>query len=364
MAGSMAGPRETPVRASIAVVALAASGCTYDFDAPFADEAASQSAGQGGAASGSTGASVGQGGEGNDGEDCENGVDDDADGAIDCADDACLAAGYICAPAAPAGFEGPVALVRGAPDVEPTCGGAFPEEVVAGGLGSLDAEPPACAACTCGTPDIACAAALSWFADAACGTELDAIEVASGGCVELSSGDVAAAIASSATPTGSCTATGGQPEHEPATFETSAKLCAAPLGAGCTGGVCVTRPDAPFDAQLCVYRSGVGDCSAAGPFTVALEMHGSVDDQRECTPCTCGAITGATCAGTTTIYRNNASCNGTSVVLAHDDGCASAESIRSYETALAPSGGSCAADGGDAEGDAFATDPITLCCLP
>ena len=269
------------------------SACTYDFDAPFAggETTSSQTGGDGGeggegsptstASSSPTSTGTGDaGGSRPNAEACDNGVDDDEDGDVDCADDACTEAGYACAPAAPEGFEGPVALVRGAPGVQPTCGGAFPDELVSGGLGALTADAPRCTACECGPPvGLTCSAQLSWYADVACTVETGSTPVSSAGCVDAPDVDIAAASASVATAQGGpCAPTGGAPDFAAATFEQSAKLCATAGGAGCAEGVCLKPPGAPFDAQLCVVRVGAGDCADAGPFTEAFVIGPEVRD--------------------------------------------------------------------------------------
>ena len=56
---------------------------------------------------------AGDGGDGcaNNVEDCTNGIDDNCNGAIDCADEACITAGFTCTPPwAASGWKGPVAL--------------------------------------------------------------------------------------------------------------------------------------------------------------------------------------------------------------------------------------------------------------
>src|SRR5688572_7668808 len=90
--------------ATLASLSAGIAACTYDFDAPFA--AGDSGGGAGGSGPGTPTTGV-QGGEAADGEACDNGVDDDLDGAIDCADTECSVAGFACVPAAPAGYQGP-----------------------------------------------------------------------------------------------------------------------------------------------------------------------------------------------------------------------------------------------------------------
>src|SRR5689334_5880623 len=79
--------------------------------------------------------------EGGDGEDCTNGVDDNDDGLIDCADPGC--SGYACVSVIPMGWQGYVALYDGPAAKDPGCGGDFPRSVFTG-TGSLVNSPAKC----------------------------------------------------------------------------------------------------------------------------------------------------------------------------------------------------------------------------
>lgn len=370
--------RSTPaVVASALLVALGPAACTYDFDAPFGE------AGQGGASStgggagtpASSGTGDGAGGPGGGppgGEACDNGVDDDDDGAVDCADDACTGAGFACAPTVPEGFDGPVALVRATDGAAPACGGAFPDQVLQGGVGALHAPTATCSPCTCGSPDGgACTTSVALFADGSClfpaqPASLGVVFTGASGC-EDSPDPLAVGGARAAVPIvdgGACAPGGGVPSLEEASFDDAVALCARPAGEGCDGAACLPAVEAPFDGGLCVWREGAGGCAAAGPYSIAVELHRGVDDARGCTACTCGDPEGVTCDGTTTFYRNNDGCNGQSFTVEHDGQCRSADEFESYRSTLAPTGGACEPAGGEPEGDAFATDPVTVCCLP
>lgn len=386
------------------VVALLAGACTFDFEAPFAGGG---DGGAGGATSAvttpttstSTTTASGEGGESADAsvsvtvtssgasttsttssttssqssgqpleEDCANGVDDDGDDDVDCQDSTCEAAGYGCELAAPEGFEGPVALVRGPSAVPPSCGGNFPEELIAGGIGELTAAPPTCTACDCQPPvDATCSSTLRWTSDVLCALPLGSMEVTGSGCVDVNDVTVmdGVVVDPPVVVGGDCEEVGGVATVPPFTFEETVKLCGAPLGGGCDeGDVCVRQPESPFDERLCVYKLGDSTCAGAEPFTDLVEVHQDVDDQRGCTDCVCGAPTGLTCtAGSTALHASNNSCGGQAVVVAHDGSCESADSFRSIITDLEISGGSCSASGGAPIGTAFPTGPVTVCCL-
>lgn len=381
---SMTGLRRLSPSASVAssvAVALLLGACSYDFDAPFAGGeggAATSGAGagepttttstSGGGGSGPAGAQSGGGAPAE--EDCGNGADDDEDGDVDCADSACAAVGFTCAPPAPEGFLGPVALIRGPADAVPGCAGGFPDEVLVGGIGELSVPPPACSACSCDPPAGAtCSAVLDLFADGVCITSfgtVDVVPTGAGGCEDTADTVAVSAVRAGAPVVegGACAPGGGEPTAGPATFGEGARLCASSAGGGCGGDACLPARSDPLEDTLCVHREGGGGCSAAGPYTIALEVYGGVDDTRACTACSCAEPTGVTCGGSTTLYRNNDGCSGPSTTVDHDGTCTAATDFQSIRSTLEPAGGACAPAGGEPEGTAAAVDLVTVCCLP
>jgi hypothetical protein len=99
-------------------------------------------------------------------EDCTNGVDDDCNGKVDCADPACGA--FTCIAPVPSGWLGPVALWQGpSGSAHPSCPTPFGNRIDAnGGLNSL----PAMCGCTCAASGQACLATGVFHADQACGS--------------------------------------------------------------------------------------------------------------------------------------------------------------------------------------------------
>ena len=97
------------------------------------------------------------------GEQCLNGIDDDGDQLVDCADPDCKGAGYQCSPNPPAGWSGPFAFYDG--PSAPACPSSFSNEFANGGIGFLG-PPAACSKCTCSTTH--CRAFVSRHSDSAC----------------------------------------------------------------------------------------------------------------------------------------------------------------------------------------------------
>src|SRR5262245_29388782 len=97
----MAWSGRPPRGAALLLLAGTSLGCAlvgYDFDGygPATGGAGGSSGGAGSASSSSSSSGA---------ENCQNGLDDDGDGNIDCADPKCP--GFQCATAAPAGWSGP-----------------------------------------------------------------------------------------------------------------------------------------------------------------------------------------------------------------------------------------------------------------
>src|SRR5262245_1099528 len=108
----------------VATAAVVACGTEFSSDTG-GGATNSSSSGSGATGAGGTGLGAqGGGGSTTGSEDCLNGLDDDGDTLVDCADDDCADAGYQCI-AVPEGWTGPV-LVRAQQPGE-SCGGAWSE---------------------------------------------------------------------------------------------------------------------------------------------------------------------------------------------------------------------------------------------
>src|SRR6187551_1563724 len=103
-------------------------------------------------------------------ENCTNGLDDDRDGSVDCADDDCVV-GFTCAPPTPgSGWVGPLSIWSGS-GLPPACTNesGFPTEVTNAGTGTSVA-PSSCYSCECGAPQgVTCqAGGVTIFSGQAC----------------------------------------------------------------------------------------------------------------------------------------------------------------------------------------------------
>jgi len=133
------------------------------------------------------------------------------------------------------------------------------------------------------------------------------------------------------------------------------------LGGGCGNkAACAAVSGAPFEAGLCIYRTG--DLSCPNGFGNKYLYVNNVIDTRGCTPCFCGGGT-ATCSATTTVYSDSACA--TSVADVPDNGsCVDAASASSIKVHVTKSG-SCPPDGGSSKGSLQEGPSMTtVCCVP
>ncbi|HEY0195851.1 MAG TPA: hypothetical protein VGC42_32275 [Kofleriaceae bacterium] len=181
--------------------------------------------------------------------DCFDGLDNDGDGMVDCADPSCAAIA-TCVADVPAGWNGHAMLYDGdASAAPPGCSGLWTSELVAGNS-APSAAPASCSACACGAP-------------------------AGGECAP------AGGAATTSPPTSARVGIACTMADEPA--------------AGCSGNACMPVPDARYVAGACIYRSGDAACPA-GSFTERHVFYASTLDSRDCAACACGAPAGGACA--------------------------------------------------------------------
>jgi len=362
--------RSTFLAAAATLFALGAIGCTQDFN---------QFAPEGSASTGTTTTTpTGMGGAGGDGgstttttttttntgsEDCLNGIDDDSDGDVDCADSDC--GGFGCVD--PGNWEGPGILYDGAAAMVPGCPPDFPD-VVFEGFGNPVQQAASCAPCACGAPTVTCTPAnLTAFGNDNCSGGSDALvqPTANNTCQAVApSGGTdsyrAAAPTVSATP---CAASGGAPTVPPAQAGSLGRLCSATLSdAGCDaqGEVCAPNAvAAPFEAKVCVWRLGEQNCPAGYPDEHVFSN--TLDDTRGCSACSCGD-TVATCTATTTVYADGG-CLTDIATVPNNNTCVTATAGASITTAKTTAG-SCPASGGQPTGDVdLGPDRLTVCCM-
>ncbi len=317
------------------------------------------STGGSGGATGGTGGSIGP-------EDCTNGVDDNDDNLVDCADPLCQP-DYTCVPAPPAEW-GPVGYSAERDSSADTieCGPLTPS-----GLAlhrGLEIADDGCA-CECQSPTggVCTVSSVLWQN----GTCTGGNAAVQSGCYDFSNtyriGGVQTSEPVLSKP-GSCAATVAGAPSAPS-WETTADFCSVPTqGGGCGGGqVCVARAPSPLEDAACVVREGDHACPAS--FPNQRVYFSAVDDARACTAnaCSCGAPDGEFCEVFVALYVNN-SCSGTPANTYLLDGTCHATGLGYGDRGSArfiggATGGACAPSGDGVQGDVAPAEPHTLCCV-
>ena len=158
-------------------------------------------------------------------------------------------------------------------------------------------------------------------------------------------------------------------------WDTFARACDVNWQSSTVRTLCRTdEPIAPGFA-MCILRDGEHACPT-DPGNVFTEQHifyNGVQDDRQCSACTCGPPIGSACTAMISIYKDDA-CGAASVldqktVSSADDVCLDialpGQELKSKSagpTTYLP--GTCLAMGGDPSGSAIKTNPVTSCCRP
>jgi hypothetical protein len=238
-------------------------------------------------------------------------VDNDEDGAVDCADSDCDP-GYECVDAPEDGWTG-YARVQEVPypaaePPEPCPDGSEPAVYYAGETG-----PAECTACgctwsgaTCSAPELRC-----YYGSLTCGNNASIVtQPEDTTCVNPPTPGnnfascrlgASAAVVSA----GTCTAAGGENTNlQP--WETEIRVCApAAAGGGCgTGQACAPKPPTGFDGAVCMTQAGSSSCPADWT-DIDLQAYDDFTDSRACAACGCDTGTITCSGGKYTLYDRN-----------------------------------------------------------
>jgi hypothetical protein len=329
---------------------------------------------QAGSASGGQGSGAAMGGQGavagspSSREICHNGVDDDDDGLVDCADDSCS-----CAPEAPSNWSGPVVLSLGAGAVG--CPADWPAELQAGWT-SVSADDLTCEVCSCGSPQgVQCGATINYHVDSSCSGSPERMQslTTTQGCVALANAPQqfqSVRPGTASVTAGSCAPSGGGVDAVPSiAFGDDAVLCGGAAegdGCGAAGDVCVALPPAPYQATVCIYRTGGGGCPNGSPYSQPHAFFGDYDDSRDCSSCGCSTA-GLSCNATTQLFgpSTNVNCASNPVTVSNNNSCFNNAPQPGSAKLLANNlSGACTTTGGAPTGGVSGEDPVTVCCLP
>jgi len=300
-------------------------------------------------------------------ENCDNGVDDDCDGLVDCADPMC--GGFECVPAAPSGWTGYFRVATGG---ESSTAAACP---TGGAATTLYANPAGAADCTtcscpvtgaeCSPPSIGCVAGSATCGAGSTLPPADWTSSLDNGACDMPTALLPPMTTSlsceitrptAVTAAGSCTPSAVSFANT-AKFATQVDVCGAaiPGGGGCSGGnVCVPKSGAPYSTTVCVESAAATSCPPN--WGTSYPTYTSANDTRACTQCECtGPTTSCTggsytffdldgCAGDGTggtsapVTISSSACANVSALL--DDGSWSAKAtLPAVSTSCTPSGG-------------------------
>ena len=340
------------------VPALFVVGCTYDV--PTVEVALGGSGG----ASSSSGEPMGPV------EDCLDGIDNDEDGAIDCADADCTA-GFTCLEIIPDGWTR-VILQRGngiPPAATPCADGTTPEL-----LFTDPAGPAECAACSCGPlagttcnlPGLLC-----FQNSATCaGTALDLTsQVVAAECSKPDLGGAATISCqlygkNVVNEMGECAPSIADfPNKDPwLGWVRACPFATAEGGGGCVGGACIPKPEAGF--STCIRKTGTDICPAGWN---GVEAYASVKDERGCAACSCTPSARCGQGGYEFYDFDFCQMGGAGFVTILDETCTDGFDLPDLTTwsirQVPPvGGGSCLPAGGEATGAVVPLGPVTFCC--
>jgi hypothetical protein len=345
------------------VLALIATACTYEM--PTASVLVDEQGGSGGTGGANSSSSGPMGSQ----EDCLDGIDNDEDGAIDCADSDCIE-GFTCEEVLPEGWTR--VLVEygvGEPPAEVPCAsGDIPET-----LFTNPAGPAECDACECGPLEgTTCRPrSLVCFPNSSTcsGTNLSlTAEVAAAECTKPYLNDAT---------TISCRVP-GQPNVdqkggcEPTVADFSNKYSwngwvracpdKTPQGGGCLVGSCI--PKSTPGTSTCIRKDGPAACPDGWTTT---EAYASALDDRGCSECTCTPEAQCIGGGYEFIDFDSCDMSGSPTVTILGSTCMDATNLPDSGTwsimqILPDASGSCVAGGGAPTGSVVPEKPITFCC--
>jgi len=288
-------------------------------------------------------------------ENCLNGMDDDCNGDVDCADAAC--AGPVSCVPAPTG-----ASLGYFPLMGSTCAAGYEPVTLNQGLSAA----PQCTGCTC-TPDTAdCDASLGPSYPGMCpGFQIDGqtYNVFSSHCeAVLTTSNSTQVHFYSVRGLATCTA-GGTGVLSPPTWDSTRTFCELKAGKGCASGS-VCAPQDMMATANCTRLSGAQSCTAAlGTSMGGAPWSPSFTDQRQC-HCQCSFGLSSCSQARIRVYSAG-NCTGTSADLdsgAEGDNCALPfKPVSGQIVGGGPGTDQCPVDA-PTSGELLPDSPRTICC--
>jgi len=300
-------------------------------------------------------------------ENCQNGVDDNCDGKIDCADPLCQV-GYSCSVDPPNGWTAIAIWVSGT-NSPPACSGAY-AQMGYDAMNSLNAPPAQCS-CNCdpsaGESCGSSFASATAYNDGACSSQSVSSGLPPSFCVNPGVGVESSVMVPPPSPSGgSCPPKSSANVPSPS-WGTFARTCdyavARDTTGGCSGGSsCVAKVPGGL-AGPCVTQAGDQACPSG--YSQKVLFYTGMSDSRGCSTCTCGNPAGGTCAATLKLYSNGG-CSGALVATFNTSNSCQVGTGATFSSwtignfTLTP--GSCTPQGGAPTGNATPTGTQTVCC--
>jgi hypothetical protein len=305
-------------------------------------------------------------------ENCTNGVDDNCDGLVDCADPECTGAGYACTAAA---VQSGWTFVAYSATTRPVCPASYGAQVQAV-IGKVAGQAASCS-CSCSGTEAVCGGNVTLQAyPSGCTSDTNLnLPVNDGICSETSvpSGySFQLANPASQPIQGTCSGSGIVANGPPTpTFDMGATCgVSTSLGAGCGAGACAPPTGASF--KPCIVHPGNVACPQLGFTQQILVSTGNPGyvDTRACSDCPCG--TSLQCGLVRGMgFWSDKVCNGGGgggQALSAGATCGPVyNAIGSYQVQLEPTGSAkCQATGSStATGNVTLDQNVeTICCPP
>jgi hypothetical protein len=262
--------------------------------------------------------------------DCLNGIDDDGDGDVDCGDNDCVAAGFVCLP--------PLA---GAASHVVLSGNACPAAAQPMTLHSCDASKCACD----GQPGECTFQVARWNGNDCNGQSTSSLKTQPN-CYSIDPG-LTSSFKGTTTSVGNASCLSVAPDI----VAVDRGACEVSGGACANGGACVPA-EFPV-AKACVLLAAGSNCMAPydGYRTTVY------DNPNSSCNCSCSKV-GESCAGSVQWYSGNKGCNGPATGTTSIDGqCKSVGYLQSYSIDKVEATPQCQADASMPSGEGV------LCCM-